>query len=141
MIAADAVVLDGRCTHESSMEYVSLPSCNQASGGAAGMIQVSGLVMVALAHALMCLPATAQDFAPEQIRLGAEIFARNCSPCHGPRMQDPEGAFDLRTFPPEQHTRFVNSVSHGKNSMPPWSGLLTAGEIEALWAYVMAGEK
>jgi mono/diheme cytochrome c family protein len=100
------------------------------------------LIVIVLAHALMCAPSVAQgSFAPEQIRFGAEIFARNCSPCHGPRMQDPEGAFDLRTFPPDQHTRFVNSVSHGKNSMPPWAGLLTPEEIEALWAYVMAGEK
>jgi mono/diheme cytochrome c family protein len=111
------------------------------------MMRVAGLAIVALA--LACAPSRAQApaaqdpirFAPEQIRLGAEIFARNCSPCHGPRMQDPEGAFDLRTFAPEQHSRFVNSVSHGKNSMPPWAGLLKAEEIEALWAYVMAGEK
>jgi mono/diheme cytochrome c family protein len=102
--------------------------------------------IVVLAHVLASVPALAQSaasntFPPEQIRLGAELFARNCSPCHGPRMQDPEGAFDLRTFPPGQHARFVNSVSNGKNSMPPWAGLLQPQEIEALWAYVMAGEK
>jgi mono/diheme cytochrome c family protein len=104
------------------------------------MMRVGSLLIAVLA----CAPAAAQEpnsFAPEQIRLGAEIFARNCSPCHGPRMQDPEGAFDLRTLPAEQHSRFVNSVSHDKNSMPPWAGLLKAEEIEALWAYVMAGEK
>jgi len=101
-----------------------------------------GLLIAALAHALICVPAAAQEtFPPEQILLGAELFARNCSPCHGPRMQDPEGAFDLRTFPPGQHARFVSSVSNGKNSMPPWAGLLKPQEIEALWAYVMAGEK
>jgi mono/diheme cytochrome c family protein len=108
------------------------------------MTRAVGLVVVALACAFMIVPAPAQEsrsFAPEQIRLGAEIFARNCSPCHGPRMQEPEGAFDLRTFPPGEHTRFVNSVSHGKNQMPPWAGLLKPEEIEALWAYVVAGEK
>ena len=103
-------------------------------------------MIAVLAHLLAGVPAWGQSaapntFPPEQIRLGAEIFARNCSPCHGPRMQDPEGAFDLRTFPPDQHTRFVNSVSRGKNSMPPWAGLLKPEEIEALWAYVMAGER
>jgi mono/diheme cytochrome c family protein len=106
------------------------------------MMQVRVLLTAVLAHALVGVAAAAQEsFAPEQIRLGAEIFARNCSPCHGPRMQDPEGAFDLRTFPPGQHARFVNSVSGGKNAMPPWAGLLKPDEIEALWAYVMAGEK
>jgi mono/diheme cytochrome c family protein len=104
--------------------------------------------IVVLMHVVAGVPALAQSagpntesFAPEEIRLGAEIFARNCSPCHGPRMQDPEGAFDLRTFPPAEHSRFVNSVSHGKNQMPPWAGLLKLEEIEALWAYVVAGEK
>jgi mono/diheme cytochrome c family protein len=109
---------------------------------AASMVQVRGLPIAVLVYALMCAPSMAQDsFAPAQISLGAEIFARNCSPCHGPRMQEPEGAFDLRTFPPDQHTRFVNSVSQGKNQMPPWAGLLQPEEIEALWAYVVAGEK
>ena len=86
-------------------------------------------------------PAAAQDpsFTPEQISAGAEIFARNCSPCHGARMQDPEAAFDLRKFPPEQHERFVSSVTRGKNQMPPWGDLLKSQEVEALWAYVTAG--
>jgi mono/diheme cytochrome c family protein len=107
-----------------------------------------GVWLIALALAMSCAPSWAQEsqelesqFAQAQIRLGADLFARNCSPCHGPHMQDPEGAFDLRTFPAEQHTRFVSSVSNGKNAMPPWGGLLKPEEIEALWAYVMAGEK
>jgi mono/diheme cytochrome c family protein len=56
-------------------------------------------------------------------------------------MADPEGAFDLRTFPHDQRARFVNSVTNGKNSMPPWGGLLKPEEIEELWAYVVAGGK
>jgi hypothetical protein len=56
-------------------------------------------------------------------------------------MADPQGAFDLRTFPHDQHSRFVSSVTNGKNSMPPWGGLLKPGEIGDLWAYVVAGEK
>jgi len=56
-------------------------------------------------------------------------------------MADPEGAFDLRKFPRDQQTRFVTSVSKGKNSMPPWGGLLSAEDIDNLWAYVVAGEK
>ena len=31
--------------------------------------------------------------------------------------------------------------SDGKNQMPPWDDLLKPEEIEALWAYVVAGEK
>ena len=82
-----------------------------------------------------------EQFASEQIRRGAAIYSQNCSACHGPRMEDPQGAFDLRTFPPDQKSRFLNSVSKGKNQMPPWGDLFKADEIESLWAYVMAGEK
>jgi mono/diheme cytochrome c family protein len=89
---------------------------------------------------LFTATASAEEFSPERIRSGAAIFSRNCSPCHGSRMQDPESAFDLRKFPPDQHERFVSSVTHGKNQMPPWGDLLSAADVEALWAYVMAGE-
>lgn len=87
-------------------------------------------------------PAAAQEtFEPAQVKRGATLYSQNCSPCHGPRMADPQGAFDLRTFPPDQRSRFLNSVTNGKNSMPPWGGLFSREEIESLWAYVMAGEK
>jgi mono/diheme cytochrome c family protein len=32
-------------------------------------------------------------------------------------------------------------VTQGKNSMPPWGDLFKPDDIDALWAYVMAGEK
>src|SRR5438477_10608808 len=94
--------------------------------------------------AMACVPAMAQQaepFTPQQLKTGAESYARNCSPCHGARMLDPQGASDLRKFPRGERERFVNSVTRGKNQMPPWGDLLKAEEIEALWAYVVAGEK
>ena len=96
---------------------------------------VAGMLMAAASSAY------AQDFSPEQIKLGADMYARHCSPCHGIRMKNPEGAFDLMTFPRDQDGRFRNSVAKGKNSMPPWNDLLKPEEIDALWAYVVAGEK
>ena len=89
---------------------------------------------------LVCGAAAAQSPAPEQIRLGAGIYARNCSPCHGARMMDPQGAFDLRKFPHDQRERFVNSVIRGKNQMPAWGESLKPDELEALWAYVVSAE-
>jgi mono/diheme cytochrome c family protein len=91
------------------------------------------------ALALLCCPAFGQDL--QQVALGADIYSRNCSPCHGTRMLDPQGAFDLKKFPRDQRERFVNSVTKGKNQMPPWGGLLKPEEIEALWLYVIAGER
>jgi mono/diheme cytochrome c family protein len=85
--------------------------------------------------------AAAQEvsFPPEQIGRGAETYALNCSPCHGPRLSGEESAFDLRTVTSDQRERFINSVTNGKNQMPPWGGLLQPEEIEALWAYVITG--
>jgi mono/diheme cytochrome c family protein len=89
------------------------------------------------------LPAfgLAQEFSPEQIKHGADLYAQNCSPCHGARMLDPNSAFDLRKFPPAEKNRFVNSVTKGLNAMPPWGDILKPVDIEALWAYVRAGER
>jgi mono/diheme cytochrome c family protein len=56
-------------------------------------------------------------------------------------MQDPGAAFNLRKFPPDQRERFVNSVTRGKNQMPPWGDFFKPEQLEALWAYVMAGER
>ena len=55
-------------------------------------------------------------------------------------MDYPGGSFDLRTFPREQYARFANSVSKGKNNMPPWGEVLQPGDLEALWAYVVRGK-
>jgi mono/diheme cytochrome c family protein len=82
-----------------------------------------------------------ESFTKEFIEKGRSIYSQNCSPCHGPQMADPQGAFDLRIFPTEQKNRFLNSVTNGKNAMPPWGGLFNPTEIEALWAYVLVGEK
>jgi mono/diheme cytochrome c family protein len=97
-----------------------------------------------LAAALSCAPAAAQNppdkqFAAELIKKGAATFAVYCAPCHGERMSNPE-LFDLKTFPPDQRSRFINSVTNGKNAMPPWRGQLKPEDIDALWSYVVAGE-
>jgi mono/diheme cytochrome c family protein len=93
--------------------------------------------------ALACCCTTASVYAQDAalVKKGAAIYDQNCSACHGARMLDPQGAFDLRTFPRDDKNRFVTSVTQGKNQMPPWGDLLAPDDIEALWAYVTAGEK
>ena len=100
---------------------------------------------IALAAVFAIVPVAAQrppdeQFSPDQIRKGAETFLVFCSPCHGERMSNPE-FFNLKTFPSDQHSRFITSVTNGKNAMPPWRGQLNPEDIEALWSYVVAGEK
>ncbi|HEY9359444.1 MAG TPA: cytochrome c [Xanthobacteraceae bacterium] len=105
-----------------------------------------GARLVGLPIILACLvigipAAEAQSSSKDQIGTGAELYAVNCSPCHGAHMQDPGAAFNLRKFPPDQHERFINAVSRGKNQMPPWGDFFKPEQLEALWAYVMAGER
>src|SRR5260370_11011316 len=99
---------------------------------------------VALAGSLALLGASAgaQDakFPPEQIKKGAALFAMNCATCHGTRMRNPQWAIDLKTFPHDEHSRFVDSVTYGKRTMPSWEDVLGPDDIEALWSYVIVGE-
>ncbi len=97
---------------------------------------------ISFALLLACAGASAQEtFDPKQIARGSELFATHCSTCHGNRMAKPEWApVDLRKFPRGDHSRFVDTVTYGVRNMPPWEDVLKAPDIEALWAYVMAGE-
>jgi mono/diheme cytochrome c family protein len=69
---------------------------------------------------------------------GQHLYEHNCSHCHGPNMVNPGTiAFDLRKFPHNDKDRFVDSVTNGKNGrMPPWGDLLTAADLDRLWAYI-----
>ena len=92
-------------------------------------------------------PVPAQGTEPlssELVQAGSKLFAQRCAICHGRNMRNPDtevGAFDLRYFPHDEHERFVRSVTGGKNAMPAWRDLISPAEIEALWAYVCAGER
>ncbi len=99
-----------------------------------------------LGLALACASAAAQDaggkpFAAEQIGKGSALYETHCQTCHGPRLANPEWAKDLRKFPREDHARFVDTVTYGVRNMPPWGDVLKPDDIDALWAYVVAGEE
>ena len=97
--------------------------------------------------ALLCIlfisqPALAQQTAgASQIERGREVYEQYCQTCHGPDMVNPGTvSADLRRFPPEARNRFNDSVLNGKApGMPSWRGLVTADELDLLWAYVLAG--
>jgi len=71
---------------------------------------------------------------------GAAVYDLRCSGCHGIDLNNTSGGqvFDLRRLRPEDRERFVNSVMSGKDNMPSWYGILTDGEIDAIWAYIRA---
>ena len=89
----------------------------------------------------MAQDAGVKPLAPEQIKKGAALYALHCESCHGVRMIGPPWAVDLNTFPRDKPARFADSVTYGVRGMPPWGDLLKPDDIEALWAYVVAGER
>jgi mono/diheme cytochrome c family protein len=115
-----------------------------------------GTILIALAFiAMQAAPQPA--FAEEQAsaaavpsgghgdaQLAAEgraLYAHHCSHCHGFNMVNPGTvSYDLRQFPHDQKSRFVTSVTNGKNGrMPQWGDVLSREEIDKLWAYVETG--
>ena len=105
------------------------------------MKRLAGVGCALVLYGAVTVAQSQEQFLPEHINKGAGIYAQNCAPCHGPHMADPQGAFDLRSFPHDQKSRFVISVTKGKNAMPPWGDVFKTDDIDALWAYLIAGEK
>jgi mono/diheme cytochrome c family protein len=93
---------------------------------------------VACGVGLASCAAAAADGSPAEA--GAAIYAQRCSGCHGQELHNTSGgwSFDLRRLRPDEHDRFVNSVTSGKDNMPSWYGILSDDEIEAIWAYIRA---
>jgi len=92
-----------------------------------------GWSMLALTAAMV--PAAAAGSA----ETGRELYNTYCVICHGPNMVNSGArAFDLRKFPLGARSRFIKSVKDGKkgrNEMPAWGDILSAEEIDHLWAY------
>jgi alcohol dehydrogenase (cytochrome c) len=74
---------------------------------------------------------------PELVKAGAEQYKMYCVRCHGVEMvTQGSGSFALRTFPLDEKSRFIESVTQGKRSMPAWGAVLKQRDLEALWQYV-----
>ena len=75
-----------------------------------------------------------------QVEKGAALYELRCSGCHGENLRNVSGgwSFDLRRLRPDEHDRFVSSVTTGKDNMPSWYGILQDDEIEAIWSYIRA---
>ena len=94
----------------------------------------SRLLAAAALLALWSVPAVAQDRA--KIEAGAEVYEMHCATCHGERLRNTGGAFDLLQLKPNERARFDEAVNDGKGQMPSWAGVLSAEEIEEIWAYI-----
>lgn len=98
----------------------------------------SHLTAAALAAALLATATAARSDDAAVIALGEETFNTYCSTCHGNNLESTGQTFDLRKLKATERARFQNSVTNGKNQMPPWKGVLSDAEMEGLWRYIRA---
>jgi alcohol dehydrogenase (cytochrome c) len=69
---------------------------------------------------------------------GEEVFAENCSTCHGASGTGGNGGPDLTTMPKAQEQAGAEEqVTDGGGGMPAFSGLLSEEEIKNVAAYVV----
>ena len=91
---------------------------------------------VALGFCMSLSVAHADDAA--MIAAGSDTFNTYCATCHGNTLESSGQTFDLRKLRATERNRFQNSVTNGKNQMPPWKGVLSEDELEGLWRYIRA---
>jgi mono/diheme cytochrome c family protein len=109
----------------------------------AGRLALAGLLLgaswTARAQdaASVSVPVPATVPAPDPAEAGRKLYVMSCQRCHGIRLATLGIGFDLRTFPQHDKERFLRSVSQGTpRGMPAWSGMLKAGQMDLLWAYI-----
>jgi quinohemoprotein ethanol dehydrogenase len=75
----------------------------------------------------------------ETVKHGATLFAANCATCHA--NQPRTGTPDLRRMSTESHDAFKQIVLGGaleKAGMPPWAGVLTPEDADAIHAFLIS---
>jgi alcohol dehydrogenase (cytochrome c) len=69
---------------------------------------------------------------------GKEVFAEECSVCHGSTGHGGNGGPDLTTMPKAKEQKGAEEqVTNGGGGMPPFKGVLTPEQIENVAAYVV----
>ena len=88
---------------------------------------------------LLVLFFNSVSFAEDKMELGLEIYKNTaaCGTCHTLKSADTSGNIgpNLDMLKP-QLAQIINAVTNGIGVMPPWEGVLTPEEIEAVAYYV-----
>jgi heme/copper-type cytochrome/quinol oxidase subunit 2/cytochrome c5 len=81
---------------------------------------------------------TAEAGGAPNAEAGKEVFANNCSICHGSDGLGGNGGPDLTTMPKaKEQAGAEEQVTNGGGGMPPFSGVLSEEEIKNVAAYVV----
>ena len=98
------------------------------------------MVWIAAIAAILFTVETAaaqSDDDPAQVDAGAEVFAANCSSCHGAEGEgSPAGRSLVGVGAENDRARHVESVTNGRGNMPAFANVLSAEEIESVVSFV-----
>jgi|SRR5262245_42835390 len=86
----------------------------------------------------LLVPSAVSGYAQDatQIEAGAMLYDEHCASCHGEKLRSSGAIPDLRELGAGDRARFDQVVSDGKGQMPSFQGLLSALELDQLWAYI-----
>ena len=76
--------------------------------------------------------------AGSPVASGSRLFSNNCESCHGPMGAGGHVGPNLQKSPVAEHLAQVEKqIRNGGGAMPPFSGVLSGKEIEAVAHYVV----
>ena len=88
---------------------------------------------------LLVLTITSSVFADTKMELGLDVYNNKaqCGVCHALKAAGSDGQIgpNLDMLKP-QMPQIINAVTNGIGVMPPWEGILTTEEIEAVAYYL-----
>lgn len=92
----------------------------------------------ALSAAVAVISATGAARAQDQAAIegGEQIYEQHCQTCHGENLRSAGVVPDLRDLGADERPRFEGMVLKGRGQMPSWEGIVSAEEIDQLWAYI-----
>jgi quinohemoprotein ethanol dehydrogenase len=96
------------------------------------------LLRAVLASALLSNSAIALAQDPSQIEAGEQLYDEHCATCHGEQLRTTGSAADLKQLGASDRPRFDKALAEGRGQMPSWQGVLSADEMDQLWAYIRA---
>jgi len=83
-------------------------------------------------------------FADDKMKLGLDVYNNKamCRTCHSLEAAGSDGQIgpSLDMLKPKM-SQVINAVTNGIGVMPPWDGILTSEEIEAVAYYVFESTK